>query len=105
VRHNYVDGFNDIGGSPTSPTEFPSNFYRQHSKTNSTVGQLNSRLRHSVNEFRATYQRIRDFRSTSRTSRSCSRLPRQPTSTSGPRTRRTPTNWIRTRSSSTTTTR
>jgi hypothetical protein len=62
VRHNYVDGFNDIGGQSNVTYRFPSNFYRQHSKTNSTVGQFNSRLGTGVNEFRATYQRIRDFR-------------------------------------------
>jgi hypothetical protein len=62
IRHNYVDGFNDIGGQSNVTYRFPSNFYRQHSKTNSTVGQLNSRLGNGVNEFRATYQRIRDFR-------------------------------------------
>ena len=63
VRHNYVDGFNDVGGQSNAVYKFPSNFYRQHSKTNSTVGQLNSRFGNAVNEFRATYQRIRDFRS------------------------------------------
>ena len=62
VRHNYVDGFNDIGGQSNTTYRFPSNFYRQHSKTNSTVGQLNSRFGSAVNEFRVTYQRIRDFR-------------------------------------------
>jgi hypothetical protein len=63
VRHNYVDGFNDIGSQSNTTYRFPSNFYRQHSKTNSTVGQLNSRFGSSVNEFRVTYQRIRDYRS------------------------------------------
>jgi hypothetical protein len=63
VRHNYVDGLNDIGGQTSTTYRFPSNFYTQHSKTNSTVGQLNSRFGSSVNEFRATYQRIRDYRS------------------------------------------
>ena len=62
VRHNYVDGFNDIGGQSNVTYRFPSNFYRQNSKTNSTVGQLNSRFGTAVNEFRVTYQRIRDFR-------------------------------------------
>jgi hypothetical protein len=62
VRHNYVDGFNDIGGQSNTTYRFPSNFYRQNSRTNSTVGQLNSRFGLSVNELRATYQRIRDFR-------------------------------------------
>ncbi len=62
VRHNYVDGFNDIGGQSSTTYRFPSNFYRQNSQTNSTVGQLNSRFKTAVNEFRVTYQRIRDFR-------------------------------------------
>jgi hypothetical protein len=62
VRHNYVDGFNDIGGQSGTTYRFPSNFYRQNSQTNSTVGQLNSRFETAVNEFRVTYQRIRDFR-------------------------------------------
>jgi hypothetical protein len=62
VRHNYVDGFNDIGGQSNTTYRFPSNFYRQNSQTNSTVGQLNSRFGVSVNELRLTYQRIRDFR-------------------------------------------
>jgi len=62
VRHNYVDGFNDVGSQSNVTYRLPSNFYRQHSKTNSTVGQLNSRFGSSVNEFRVTYQRIRDFR-------------------------------------------
>jgi hypothetical protein len=62
VRHNYVDGINDVGGQSNTTYRFPSNFYRFHSKTNSTVGQLNSRFGSAVNEFRATYQRIRDFR-------------------------------------------
>ena len=62
VRHNYVDGFNDIGGQSNTTYRFPSNFYRQSSQTNSTVGQLNSRFESAVNEFRVTFQRIRDFR-------------------------------------------
>jgi hypothetical protein len=62
VRHNYVDGFNDIGGQSNTTYRFPSNFYRQNSQTNSTVGQLNSRFESAVNEFRVTFQRIRDFR-------------------------------------------
>ena len=63
VRHNYVDAFNDVGAQSNITYKFPDNFYRQHSQTNSTVGQLNSNFGTSVNEFRVTYQRIRDFRS------------------------------------------
>jgi hypothetical protein len=62
VRHNYVDGFNDVGSQSNTSYKFPGNFYRQNSETNSTVGQLNSRFGTSVNEFRVTYNRIRDFR-------------------------------------------
>jgi hypothetical protein len=62
VRHNYVDGVNDVGSQSNVTYKFPGNFYTQHSKTNSTVGQLNSRFGSAVNEFRTTYNRIRDFR-------------------------------------------
>jgi hypothetical protein len=62
VRHNFVGGFNDVGTQSNTTYKFPGNFYRQNSKTNSTVGQLNSRFGSAVNEFRVTYTRIRDFR-------------------------------------------
>jgi hypothetical protein len=62
VRHNYVDALNDLGGHDAITYKLPGNFYTQHSKTNSTVGQLNSRFGGAVNEFRVTYQRIRDAR-------------------------------------------
>ncbi len=62
ARHNYVGGFNDVGSQSNTTYKFPANFYRQNSKTNSTVGQLNSRFGSAVNEFRVTYTRIRDFR-------------------------------------------
>ncbi len=64
VRHNYVDGFNDVGTQTNVTYKFPDNFYRFHSQTNSTVGQLNSSFGSKFNEFRLTYQRIRDFRTT-----------------------------------------
>lgn len=64
VRHNYVDGFNDVGTQNNVTYKFPDNFYRFHSQTNSTVGQLNSSFGSKFNEFRMTYQRIRDFRTT-----------------------------------------
>ena len=64
VRHNYVDGFNDVGTQTNVTYKFPDNFYRFHSQTNSTVGQLNSSFGSKFNEFRMTYQRIRDFRTT-----------------------------------------
>jgi hypothetical protein len=49
IRDNYISGFNDI--SPISTTAFrtPDAFYRYVSKTNSTVGQLNSQLGKGVN--------------------------------------------------------
>jgi hypothetical protein len=62
VRHNYVDGTNDVGTQSNTTYKFPGNFYTMTSTTNSTVGQLNSRFGSSVNEFRVTYNRIRDFR-------------------------------------------
>ena len=64
VRHNYVDGLNDVGVQSVTTYKLPGNFYRQNSKTNTTVGQLNSRFGTGVNEFRTSYQRIRDNRST-----------------------------------------
>jgi hypothetical protein len=62
VRHNFVDGVNDVGSQSNTTYKFPDNFYTQNSQTNSTVGQLNSRFGSTVNEFRVTYTRIRDFR-------------------------------------------
>jgi len=62
VRHNYVNAQADLGGHDAITYKMPSYFYTQHSKTNSTVGQLNSRFGNAVNEFRMTYQRIRDER-------------------------------------------
>ena len=62
VRHNYVDGFNDVGAPDNITYKLAGNYYRQYSKTNSTVGQLNSRFGTAVNEFRVSYQRIRDAR-------------------------------------------
>ena len=64
VRHNYVNGVNDVGSQDNIGYKFPDNFYAQHSETNSTVGQLNSNFGRVFNEARVTYQRIRDFRST-----------------------------------------
>jgi hypothetical protein len=63
VRHNYVNALNDIGGQDNITYQLPGHFYTQHSKTNSTVGQVNSRFGGAVNELRVTYQRIRDARS------------------------------------------
>src|SRR5690606_26142575 len=63
VRHNFVDGVNDVGSQSNTSYKFPDNFYTLNSRTNSTVGQLNSNFAGSVNELRLTFQRIRDFRS------------------------------------------
>ena len=65
VRHNYVDAANDIGNPSNTLYYFPDYFYRFNSETNSTVGQVNSTFGRFVNEGRFSYQRIRDYRSTS----------------------------------------
>jgi hypothetical protein len=64
LRHNYIDGVNDIYGTNNSNTRFnfPDNPYQFNSTTNSTVAQLNSSLAAGFNELRITYQRIREFR-------------------------------------------
>jgi hypothetical protein len=62
VRHNYLDGVNDIGRPTTSAYYMPDAFYRIDNTTNSTVVQLNSTFGTAVNEARFTYQRIRDQR-------------------------------------------
>ena len=63
IRHNYIDAVNDIANQITNTRyTFPSNIYRFDSKTNSTVGQLNSVFGRAVNELRVTYQRVRDLR-------------------------------------------
>jgi hypothetical protein len=62
VRHNYIDAKNDSGFPTNILYYFPDNFYRISNNQNSTVGQLNSTFGNSFNEFRVTYQRIRDRR-------------------------------------------
>jgi hypothetical protein len=62
VRHNFLDGLNDIGRPTTALYFMPDNFYRIKNKTNSTVAQLNTTFGSGVNELRFTYQRIRDRR-------------------------------------------
>jgi outer membrane receptor for ferrienterochelin and colicin len=64
LRHNYIDGINDLYGTANSSTtfNFPDHPYQFDSQTNSTVLQLNSTLGSAVNELRLTYQRIREFR-------------------------------------------
>jgi hypothetical protein len=62
LRHNYIDAFNDVGTPSFSRFILDDQFYRFNSETNSTVGQLNSTIGNMFNEFRMSYQRIRDFR-------------------------------------------
>ncbi|MGE3189991.1 MAG: carboxypeptidase regulatory-like domain-containing protein, partial [Vicinamibacterales bacterium] len=62
VRHNYVDGFSDVGSQNNFTYKLPDNFYRFNTTTNSTVVQLNSTFGMMVNEARVTYQRIRENR-------------------------------------------
>ena len=64
LRHNFIDGVNDIYGTSNSSTRFnfPDAPYQFNSTTNSTVAQLNSSLSAGFNELRVTYQRIREFR-------------------------------------------
>jgi Carboxypeptidase regulatory-like domain len=63
IRHNYIKAYNDVGTQSNTTYLFADQFYGFNSRTNSTVGQLNSTFGASVNEFRVTAQRIRDFRS------------------------------------------
>jgi hypothetical protein len=62
VRHNFVDALNDVGFPSTTLYYFPDNFYRIEDRTNSSVVQLNSTFGRGFNEFRITYQTIRDRR-------------------------------------------
>jgi hypothetical protein len=62
IRHNYIDAFTDVGSPSATSFRTPDAFYRYKSKTNSTVGQLNSQLGRGVNELRFTYTRVRDHR-------------------------------------------
>ncbi|HEU4693124.1 MAG TPA: carboxypeptidase regulatory-like domain-containing protein, partial [Vicinamibacterales bacterium] len=62
VRNNYINALNDVGFPSLSTWRFPDSFYRFNSKTNSTVGQLNSTFGRGVNELRLTYTRVRDHR-------------------------------------------
>jgi hypothetical protein len=64
VRHNFVDALSDVGTQSATTYNFPDNFYRFNSKTNTTVAQFNSTLNSMFNELRVTAQIIRDNRST-----------------------------------------
>jgi len=62
VRHNYINANNDVGFPSSGTYIFPDFFYQFKSKTNSTVGQINSVFGNFFNELRVTYQRVRDNR-------------------------------------------
>jgi hypothetical protein len=62
VRHNYVNGLNDIGTASATSYVTPDGFYRIASKTNSTVAQLNTAFKNGVNELRVASTRVRDRR-------------------------------------------
>jgi hypothetical protein len=69
LRHNYVNAFDDNfsrtggGGGSTSGYTLGNGGYEFHSKTNSTVVQLNSTLpRGLYNELRVNYTTVRDAR-------------------------------------------
>jgi hypothetical protein len=62
LRTNYIDSLARIGFPSTTQYLMPTNFHQFSDKASSTVGQLNSTLKSSVNELRVTYQRIRDNR-------------------------------------------
>ncbi|MGH9022999.1 MAG: carboxypeptidase regulatory-like domain-containing protein, partial [Acidimicrobiia bacterium] len=63
LRHNYIKAANDIGFPTSTNYFFPDFFYQFRDTTNSSVAQLNSTFGSgAVNEFRITYQRIRDNR-------------------------------------------
>ena len=107
VRHNYVDGFNDVGSQYNITYKFPDNFYTQHSQTNSTVGQLNSSFGSNVQRVPrhlSAHPRLPHVRHRASLRSRCG-CPTAADSTSAPKTRRTPTSSIRTSSSSPTTRR
>ena len=107
VRNNYISALNDVGFPSLSTWRFPDSFYRFNSKTNSTVGQLNSHLRQS-GERAAPHLHARPRQSRpARSSRS--RFRQSPSSSRGrrpwspaPRASRGATSSIRTSSRSTT---
>ena len=62
LRHNYVNGLNDIASTSATSYVTPDGYYRFTSKTHSAVAQVNSTFGTSVNEFRIAYTRVRDRR-------------------------------------------
>jgi hypothetical protein len=67
LRHNYVDGSNDIARSRTATAAFFENTgYKNKNTTNSSVIELNSTFSSSIsNVLRLTYNAVRDARKTS----------------------------------------
>jgi len=64
IRHNYVKARNDSGFPSATLFIFPDGYFRFNSKTNSTVGQINSRFGKSVNELRLSLTTVRESRDT-----------------------------------------
>lgn len=62
VRHNYIDAENLVLRPGSRTYEFPSHGYLFPNETNSTVVQWNSAFGSFFNEFRISYQTIRDAR-------------------------------------------
>jgi hypothetical protein len=62
IRNNTIRALNDISSVSSTAFRTPDAYYRYVSRTNSTVGQLNSQFGKGVNEFRLTYTRVRDHR-------------------------------------------
>jgi outer membrane receptor protein involved in Fe transport len=63
IRHNYVDGSNDVLSRTATSVPFSNTGYRFFSKSNSTVVELNSNISSKFsNVFRLTYNQIRDKR-------------------------------------------
>lgn len=63
LRHNYVDGSNDLLSRTAISVPFSNTGYRFFSKSNSTVLELNSNISSKFsNVFRLTYNQIRDKR-------------------------------------------
>jgi len=63
IRHNYVDGSNDILSRTATSVVFSNTGYKFTTKSNSTVVELNSTFSSSVsNVLRVTYNQIRDRR-------------------------------------------
>src|SRR4029079_16644598 len=58
IRRNYIAAFTDVGSPSATSFRTPDAFYRYMSKTNSTVGQLNSQLGRGANELRFNYTRV-----------------------------------------------